>query len=127
MKSTTTLVLMTLISFLGVSQETFSGSAVNTNNLENETVILSLVAKNEVSATMTAHTYELNDASEMAVQINDETKQISNKASVNIIIGKFLAVTGVSECTFDKATQTFTILSEPSTNLLIAVQAINKN
>jgi hypothetical protein len=118
---------MTLFSFLGYSQETISGIAINNNNVENEAVILSFVCKNDVSATMTAHTYKLNDGSEMNVQYIDGAQQTTNKASVNHIINKFLAVPGVSDCTFDKATQTFTILSEPSAILSSMVQSINKN
>lgn len=118
-----TLLLSTTASAQGIS----AGSVISTPPLEisiaPETV--TEVSKIHMSSTMTAHTYKLNATSATSDQDINPTPVPSSE--ITAMINSFSAVSGVTECTFDNATQTFTIYSSPTTNLEAAVDVINNN
>jgi len=82
------------------------------------------VASNVVSPTITVHTYKLQ-ASGNTTSSNDNTPQVPNTEKVEKIIEIFSAIDGVSRCTFDQSTQTFTILSTPTTDFTEALETIH--
>ena len=86
--------------------------------------VILFVAKNNVSNILSVHTYKLNSSIS-----NEETSDINGHPdypnNVQLIIDSFLSVQGVSRCTFDKATHSFTILTSPSVELLQIVEMIN--
>ena len=101
-------------------------------NLEEKQVLLNgnpvilFVAKNDVSTSVSVHTYRLN-ASISAEGNSDLDVQPDYSNNVQFIVDSFLTVEGVSRCTFDKATQTFTLLTSPVVDLLQVVLLINNN
>jgi len=86
--------------------------------------VILFVAKNNVSAHLSVHTYKLN-SSISTEEISDLDGQPDYSNNVQLIIDSFLSVQGVSRCTFDKATQSFTILTGLSVELLQVVEMIN--
>ena len=124
LKSTITMATL-LVVITANSQETptISQPEISIIQTDNTTKITE-ISKNHVSSSITVHTYKLN-AGELSVTPDIDGNLSSNSASIERMIDTFLSVTGVSRCTFDNATQTFTILSEPSVSLSEAVQLIN--
>lgn len=88
--------------------------------------VILFVAKNDVSASISVHTYRLTTSSS-SEEISDVDGQLDYSNSVQLIIDTFLSVAGISRCTFDKATQTFTLIANPSLDLSQVVQTINNN
>ncbi|MDX2362248.1 MAG: hypothetical protein QNK23_15685 [Crocinitomicaceae bacterium] len=90
----------------------------------NSNPIVTNVASNAVSTTITVHTYKLLDPSNTA-SVSDNDPQVPNTAKVKSIIEIFSSVEGVTRCTFDLSTHTFTILSSPTTDFSEALEIIN--
>mgnify|MGYP006137541693 CR=1 FL=1 len=88
--------------------------------------VILFVAKNDVSASISVHTYRLN-GSISTEEISDTDGQLDYSNNVQLIVDTFLSVEGVSRCTFDKTTQTFTLLTSPVVDLLQVVLLINNN
>lgn len=91
-----------------------------------ENPVILFVAKNNVSTYMSVHTYKLN-SSISTEEISDTGGQLDYSNNVQLIVNTFLSVEGVSRCTYDEATQTFTILTSPVVDLLHVVLLINNN
>ena len=94
-------------------------------SLNGNPVIL-FVAKNDVSSSISVHTYKLIIIIS-GEEISDTDGHPDYSNNVQLVIDAFLSVDGVSRCTFDKATHSFTLLTSPLVDLLPVVQAINKN
>lgn len=137
--TTTTLILAFAMPLIGFSQETNTTNAKNrlsqnkaktaqSNQLKTHetSIIIELENSNAVSNTITVHTYNYLEKDNTAIQIVDSQPIESQSVETNDIIELFLKVEGVTRCTFDQATQTFTILSEPLTDLSNIVNSINK-
>ena len=94
-------------------------------NFNGDPVIL-FVSKNDVSSSVSVHTYKYlkNNTTEV---FSDLDEQAEHSKKVQLIIDTFLSVEGVSRCTFDKATQTFTLLTGPTTSLSNVEVIINNN
>lgn len=122
MKHTIT-ILTILISFLGYSQD-FEKISEN-EDISSEIRILE-TAKIAVSSMTTVHTYALNNNTKVAVEDADLNTQFSVSNEVTALINTFLAIEGVTECSFDRATQTFTIVTGSLTDLTSCVNKINK-
>lgn len=122
MKHTIT-ILTILISFLGYSQD-FEEISEN-EDISSEIRILE-TAKIAVSSMTTVHTYALNNNTKVAVEDADLNTQFSVSNEVTALINTFLAIEGVTECSFDRATQTFTIVTGSLTDLTSCVNKINK-
>lgn len=122
MKHTIT-ILTILISFLGYSQD-FEKISEN-EDISSEIRILE-TAKIAVSSMTTVHTYALNNNTKVAVEDADLKAQFSVLNEVTAVINTFLAIEGVTECSFDQATQTFTIVTGSLTDLTSCVNKINK-
>lgn len=122
MKHTIT-ILTILISFLGYSQD-FEKISEN-EDISSEIRILE-TAKIAVSSMTTVHTYALNNNTKVAVEDTDLNTQFSVSNEVTALINTFLAIEGVTECSFDRATQTFTIVTGSLTDLTSCVNKINK-
>ena len=88
--------------------------------------VVFFVAKNDVSFSISVHTYKLN-VGIGAKEISDVDGQPDYSNNVQFVVDAFLSVEGVSRCTFDKATHSFTLLTSPSVDLLPVVQAINND
>ena len=88
--------------------------------------VIVFVTKNNVSSSITVHTYKYLD-SQSEENVRDIDEQIENPQKIQIIIDAFSSVEGVSRCTFDRATHTFTILSSPTTSLSHVEELINKD
>jgi hypothetical protein len=110
MKLTTTITAISLcfVSFIGLSQDE----------------IITEVSKNVVSTSITVHTYKLITL-EAGVLSSDTEEQEEYSNVINNINETFLDVDGVTRCTFDNATQTFTILTNPNVNLQMVKDQIN--
>ena len=113
MKFTTTLIIA-IFPLIALSQ----------NETEISTSVITEVGKNAVSESITVHTYKLTNAIES--QQSDTDIQQINSEEIQAMVNLFLAVDGIHRCTFDRATQSFTILSEPTTNVASAVELINQ-
>ena len=88
--------------------------------------LISFVSKNDVSATLSVQTYKYI-TNNVIGNVADQDGQVANSENVQLVIDAFLSVQGVSRCTFDRATQTFTILTSPAVNLSQVEKTINKN
>jgi hypothetical protein len=126
MKLITTLIL-TVISLTVFSQETNSGIKTIEKELVTTNELLILVAKIPVSETTTAHTYKFNSTQVGSQNSNDSEQNGEYSVEIKNITELLLGVSGVFECSFDNATQTFTILSGPTTDLSQVIERINKN
>jgi hypothetical protein len=115
-----------LLSSAASAQEviTISNAAQAPQEISANHETVTLVSKNHLSNTITVHTYKLNYTAATSAQDNDANPS-GPSSEITTIINSFSAITGVSECTFDRATQTFTIVSSPTTNLTVAVDTIN--
>ncbi|MDQ3192340.1 MAG: hypothetical protein M3Q58_12170 [Bacteroidota bacterium] len=82
--------------------------------------VIEQTAKNQVAENTVAFTYKLKDAA-VNNSVKDDVVQNDNqeKKEITFFIDKFLKTTGVSEASFDKATQTFTVVATPQTKLNI--------
>ena len=119
MKHIISIVLILLVNF------SFGQLKEKEMTLNGNPVIL-FVAKNNVSSSISVHTYKL-DGGLGAEEISDADGQPDYSNNVQLVVDAFLSVEGVSRCTFDKATQTFTLLTSPSVDLLPVVQTINND
>lgn len=113
-----TLFLVGVLTLLGFS------SGAHAQNI-NEPII-SEVAKNDVSSDITVHTYAFHPGAISATNDLDEQPATAVSAAVQDIIDFFLGLPGVTRCTFDRATQTFTILSSPNSNFDAEVTNYNQ-
>lgn len=113
---------ITFLSFFGLSQERI---IAENSGIDIETLRITEIAKNSVSSTMTVYTYKLNNGVISKNQENDSDIPKNNSGEVDAIINSFLSNNGVRECTFDSATQTFTILSSSDSDLSSIVENIN--
>jgi len=93
--------------------------------LNNDPVIL-FVVKNNVSPTISVHTYKYIKIINIE-STSDVDEQVELSKNIQFIIDTFLSVQGVSRCTYDRATQTFTILAIPTTTLFHVEEIINNN
>lgn len=125
MKYTTTLLIF-LLSFLGYSQESIPAERSVKKAQDSGQIQIFEVAKIAVSNTTTVHTYALNNQARTSQIDSDSNEQFPTSEKVASVVNTFLAIEGVMECTFDNATQTFTIISEPLTDLSACVKNINK-
>ena len=116
MKTILSLIILALLPAIGYSQS---------NELENEQVVTK-VSANKVSSTITVHTYSFNNEGLSSAEGLDMDGELEYSEEVQSIVDQFLSVSGISRCTFDKATNTFTILSTPETQLSEIVDIINK-
>ena len=116
MKTILSLIILALLPAIGYSQS---------NELENEQVVTK-VSANKVSSTITVHTYSFNNEGLSSAEDLDMDGELEYSEEVQSIVDQFLSVSGISRCTFDKATNTFTILSTPETQLSEIVDIINK-
>ena len=96
-----------------------NSSDINSLHIEN-------VSSNAVSSTITVHTFKVIDKFESNIQYSDNDPADLGTSDTQSAIDAFLKVNGVIRCTFDKATQTFTVLSGPKTDLSAVVSTINK-
>jgi|TARA_B110000495_G_scaffold199132_1_gene212060 hypothetical protein len=119
MKHIISIVLILLVNF------SFGQPKEKEMTLNGDPVIL-FVAKNNVSSSISVHTYKLNGGIG-AQEISDADGQPDYSNNVQFVVDAFLSVEGVSRCTFDKATHFFTLLTSPSVDLLPVVQTINKD
>lgn len=134
--TTTTLIMAIALPLLGFSQTENSSESFNqelpAQNIETtistseETIQVELVSSNAVSNAITVHTYKFLGIEITNMESPDTEPRISKSAQVQNIIDSFLSIEGVTRCTFDQATQTFTILSGPQTDLSVIVNQINK-
>lgn len=125
MKYTTTLIIFVL-SFLSYSQESIPAVRSVKNAQDSGQIQISEVAKIAVSNTTTVHTYALKNHARTSQIDSDSNEQFTTSEEIVSVINTFLTIEGVMECTFDNATQTFTIISEPLTDLSACVKNINK-
>jgi hypothetical protein len=125
MKYTTTLLIF-LLSFLSYAQESIPALTSVKKTQDSGQIQITEVAKIAVSNTTTVHTYVLNNNSTTTQLDSDNNEQFPTSEEIVSVINTFLAIEGVMECTFDNATQTFTIISEPLTDLSASVKSINK-
>ena len=117
--------LLTSLLFLFSISFSFGMVSEKQTNFNGDPVIV-FVSKNNLSTTISVHTYKYikNNSTEVS---SDTDEQAEYSTEVQLIIDAFLSVKGVSRCTFDKATQTFTLLTSPTTSLLNVEEVINKN
>lgn len=109
------------------AQETPAISSSSNEPVKTESkVTISEVSKNHISSSITVHTYKLAGMETFKYPDNDGN-QTAHSPSIERMIDIFLTAEGVTRCTFDNATGTFTVLSSPSVNLLRAVRLINNN
>ena len=109
------------------AQETPAISSSSNEPVKTESkVTIAEVSKNQISSSITVHTYKLSGMETFKYPDNDGNQR-AHSASIERMIDIFLIIEGVSRCTFDNATDTFTVLSSPSVNLLSAVRLINNN
>lgn len=125
MKFTITTLLI-LFSFEGFSQTQSNSIERQSQSMNYEYPRITLVAKIAVSETTTVHTYKFETRGQITVNSDDSIGKKKNSDEVNDIIQTFQNIDGVSECTFDDATQSFTILTGPTTDLFKAVNQINQ-
>ena len=117
-------VLGILISFRAFSQKPTLQVDPNAQLLEISINKIIKVSENKLSSTLTAHTVKLVDGNTPDIE-DDSGNPTVNSTSIEGMIDTFLSVSGVSRCTFDNATQTFTILSTPETSLTVVIASIN--
>lgn len=115
-----------LFSTLAISQEVIPQTSPNAITRQITMSKITKISENKLSASLTAHTYKLVSG-ELSEMTDLNSNQLSNSSSIEGMINAFLDVEGVSRCTFDHATQTFTVLSKPTTSLTQAFRSINNN
>lgn len=93
---------------------------------ESNNIQITHVSSNAVSSTVTVHTYKYSAQDDVNVEHLDSEPNESNSTGTQTIIEQISKVEGVTDCTFDRATQTFTIVSETQTDLTQVVNNINK-
>lgn len=139
MSTTTTLLLAIALPLIGFSQNENSSEGnprksfkeeqpiqnIESSISSTETNQIELVSSNAVSSSITVHTYKYfgNDVSN--VEYHDIDQNTSATSDTQSITDLFLSIEEVTRCTFDQATQTFTILSGPKTDLSVIVNQIN--
>ncbi|MFT5860450.1 MAG: hypothetical protein ACI865_002563 [Flavobacteriaceae bacterium] len=123
-----TLAILTALILLNANAQQVQTSSISeVEPIHSEVnVILTEVSKNNLSSSITAHTYKLGGAINSSSQDIDSNLS-DHSTSIKRMIDTFLTIDGVSRCTFDTATQTFTILSEPAISLSNVIQLINNN
>lgn len=124
MKNTITIISI-LFSFLGYCQESTISPLKSKKNTENTEVYLVEVAKIPVSPETTVHTYTLKNQKDNESQISDMDEKKLLSKEITDVVDIFLSVEGVTECSFDEATQSLTIITGPLTDLSSAVKNIN--
>jgi hypothetical protein len=99
-----------------------SYSAQNSNT-QNELIICA--AKNQVAEDVMVYTFIYKN--EMPTNEIGDTDAFNNSPNslINSILQKFSGVFGVSECSFDAATRTFTVVTTSSIDLSNIVYEIN--
>lgn len=122
MKHTIT-ILSILISFLGYSQD---HEKISVNEGVSSEIRIIEVVKIAVSKTTTVYTFVIENKSNEVLHYSDMKEMKSPSTEITDIINIFLTAEGVTECSFDEATQTFTIVTGPSTDLTSCVNKINK-
>lgn len=109
--------IILLLAFLPVYSN--AQQAINDQNLK-----LEQVAKYDLSSETTAYTFKLISMN-TAGSSEDTVEAAEPGVKVRSAIDNFLEVDGVKECTFDNATQTFTVITKPQTDLSEVVKSIN--
>ncbi len=127
MKLITTAILLFLLPYCGQTQETnIETSLIKSVDIQQVKTITE-VGKYAASPTVTVYTYKLNNGFVDNSQQKDSDLSVGNSVEVQSIISLFLTVQGISECTYDNPTQSFTLLVDPNTDLSKVVNSINKN
>ena len=126
MKLITTTILLFLLPYFALTQEA-STETVLVKSVDLQQHIITEVGKYIASPSITVYTYKLNSEVLENSQQKDFDLPLGNSEQIQSIITIFLATQGISECTFDSATQSFTLLAEPNTVLSEVVKTINKN
>jgi hypothetical protein len=127
-KHTTAIVMVLALTMSGYAQQqVITTEPVNVS----ETPVVSTekiihVSSNQLSMTITVHTYKLNVATNNQTLDQDQGANLPIESSNQQIIDQFSSVSGVTRCTFDQATKTFTIVSSPATDLTAIVNTINQ-
>lgn len=85
---------------------------------------IELVAKYDLSSETTAHTYKLIAISS-GISSEDSNGTIEPEKEIQAMIDSFKSQNGVNDCSFDHATQTLTIITDPLTDLSEVVNSIN--
>ncbi len=127
MKLITTTILLFLLPYCGLTQETTIESSLVINADIQYIPIITEVGKYTASPNLTVYTYKLNNAFVDNSQQKDFDLPIGNSEQIQSIITILLAVQGISECTYDNPTQSFTLLADPNIDLSKVVNSINKN
>jgi len=81
-------------------------------------------AKNDVSSTLSVYTFKYEIGQESKSHDNHPASP-SFDLQITDIRTKFLGTQGVTRCTFDKATNTFTVLAQITAVLTTTVNTIN--
>jgi hypothetical protein len=76
---------------------------------------LKKIAENTVSPTTKVFTYKLKDAINSRVQDENPVQKVNT--SQQNIIDRFLNIKGVQKASFDKATKTYTVVTNSETKL----------
>jgi hypothetical protein len=127
MKLITTAILLFLLPYCGLTQETTIESSLVINADIQHIPIITEVGKYNASPNLTVYTYKLNNGFVDNSQQKDSDLSVGNSEQIQSIITIFLTVQGISECTYDNPTQSFTLLVDPNTDLSKVVNSINKN
>jgi hypothetical protein len=123
----TTTILLFLLPYFGQTQETTIESSLSLSVDIQQAPIITEVGKYAASPNLTVYTYKLNNVIVDNSQQKDSDLSIGNSEQIQSIIALFLDVQGISDCTYDNPTQSFTVLADPNTDLSQVVNSINMN
>lgn len=110
--------MKTLVLLMGMLMSTASFSQICESI---EDIQLEVVSSNTLSNKIAVHTYKLVNGSTSST-VEDTQPNKSQSPTIKYVINCFTAIEGVERCTFDKATQTFTIVANPTTDLSSVAQ-----
>lgn len=121
---TTTLFLLILLPYTGFAQVTEQNAPVSNTQFE---PLIYKICENKVSANTLVHTYKLNTKNQTNASNDTDIMHTDLPTEIRSIVELLSNASGVSECSFDGATQTFTIVTALETNIQVFVDEINKN
>ena len=78
---------------------------------------LEKIAEIEVSSTKKVFTFKLKNTPEIKIEINDNQKESSLTKDQAAVIANFLSIQGVESAIYDKATTSYTVVTNIKTNI----------
>ncbi len=118
--------LTILLLLISLPLITFSQQEENNAALANKEIYVSLAASNTLSSDVAVHTLKLNKQAAGQADV-DMVPSGTNSSEVQNIISIVSNYEGVKDCSFDRATQTFTVVTKPTVEIDPIITLINEN